>query len=161
MALEGIAKRLHGIIPRTLDMLLSEGATFGEERVKERVAVAKALVLGDSPPPDNELPLLVQDFIAKVAAIELLGAGIDEWMDKPITKNTSGSAEVVTWEERLDSLRKRKAELITEVAGLEPDISVIVKRSRKKGIPGLTTLNDPMITPDPLLFPPAYARTER
>jgi hypothetical protein len=123
-----------------------------------RVDRAKYEVLGAAAPIENlenTLPENQIEHIAKRAVLKVIPAGIEFWVDKPITKNTTGTAEVVSYESRVQSLRQLYAQLIQEVAQEEPNVTPILQTS---GFPAVSDgQNDILITVNPFEFPPLYA----
>lgn len=123
-----------------------------------RVDRAKYEVLGTAAPIESgeaALPEDQKEHIAKRAVLKIIPAGIEFWADKPITKNTTGTSEVVSYESRIQSLRLLFAQLTNEVAVEEPNVTPILQTS---GFPAVSDgQNDILISVNPFEFPPAYS----
>lgn len=163
MAVEGaIAERLRGLLPITWDAL-SLDARYGDALLQTVVNTAKEYVTGIviSPTAEVTYPLVVIDYIAKVAAIQLIPAGVDFWMNQPTSVNTTGTAEVETFVDRADKLKQLKEDLLKETRLMAGDIAALVGYTRNLGrsVPVSNTINDPFLTPSPQEFPRPFTQT--
>jgi hypothetical protein len=122
-----------------------------------RVERAKYEVLGASAPiegaeatlPENQI-----EHIAKRAVLKIIPAGIEFWVNQPITKSTTGTNEVVSYESRIAALRELYARLTQEIAIEEPNVTPILQTS---GFPAVSDgQSDILVTANPHEFPPAY-----
>ncbi len=154
-----IADRVKAYIPITWDGL-STDSRYGLTVLQGRVDRAKYEVLGVAAPLDSAEAGLPEDqieHIAKRAVVKIIPAGIEFWADKPITKNTTGTAEVVSYESRIQSLRALYAQLLQEIAIEEPIVTPILQTT---GFPAVSDgENDILVSENPHVFPPAYTRT--
>ena len=171
MPVAGIAARVPGIIPVSWDALLTDTKRFGEARLLERVDLVKERIFGevrparpeDDDPPgtlyDSDYPLVVQEYVAKLAAIEILGAAIDFWQDVPIAKTIREPSEIVTYEARVKNIRERRAELIAETRAELPEIAPLIDGyiPSDRGRPAISPVDPPLLTPDPQDFPAPFA----
>lgn len=172
---EGIVAKVPQIIPLTWDALLratiqstdTQVAAFGENAIQ---AVADDVLAdlfdndsGLSLTDQNSLPRQVQKWIAKLMAIELLGAGLEIFREAPISKNTTGTAEVITWEPRLTEMRKLRADLIADTRADEAEMLALLNLTpaRQTGVPLLNTMDDEFITPSHQEFPRPFTQTNR
>ena len=151
-----IADRAKAFIPITWDGL-SKDSRYGTTMLQGRVNRAKYEVLGTASPiesAESTLPENQIEHIAKRTVVKIIPAGIEFWADKPISKSTTGTAEVVSYESRIQALRVLFAQLSQEIATEEPLVTPILKTS---GFPAVSDgQNDILVTVNPHTFPPAY-----
>ena len=152
-----IADRARSFISVTWHGLTGD-ARFGITLLQGRVERAKYEVLGSAAPAEPAEGTLPEDqieHIAKRAVVKIIPAGIEFWADQPIAVNTTGTAEVVSYESRIDTLRKLFAQLTQEIAEEEPLVTPIL--SAATGFPAVSDgQSDILITPNPHTFPPLY-----
>lgn len=152
-----IATRAKAFIPITWDGL-SNDPRYGTTLLQGRVDRAKYEVLGTAAPIESAeatLPENQIEHIAKRAVLKIIPAGIEFWVDKPITKNTTGTSEVVSYESRVQALRLLFSQLTNEVALEEPTVTPILQTS---GFPGVSDGdNEILVSANPFEFPPAYS----
>ena len=165
MPVEGaIAERLRGILPVTWDAL-SKDNRYGDGLLRVTIDTAKENVLGSVmiPTAEASLPLVVIDYVAKIAAIELTLPGIDFWMNESIITSATGTNETTSYEARAQQLQELRRELIAETRISWPDVAGLIafRRARRSGIPRINTMEDPLLTPSPQEFPRPYRATER
>ena len=167
MALEGvIAERTRAILPVTWDAL-SRDPRYGDDLLQTAINTAKEWVTGEVVPPNQEqstYSLAVVDYIAKVAAIELVAPGIDFWMNEPVSETATGTDESHTFVDRAESLRKLGEQLLAEtrrkadeILALLPEIPLRLVKS----VPTINTLDDEFLTPSHQEFARPYIRTGR
>lgn len=154
-----IADRAKAYIPITWDMLNAD-PRYGTAMLQGRVNRAKYEVLGAAYPiesAETTLPENEKEHIAKRAVVKVIPAGIEFWVDQPISKNTTGTSEAVSYESRVQALRTLFAQLTSEIAVEEPNVTTILQTL---GIPAVSDgQNDILITENPHTFPPAYSGT--
>jgi hypothetical protein len=165
MAVAGaIAERVKGILPVTWDALSQDGR-YGDGLLRTTIDTAKEKVLGTNVAPGAEgaLPLLVIDYVAKVATIELILPGIDFWMNQSISESATGTNENTTYENRAERLMALRKDLIAETRLMWADVSGLIsfRRTRRGAVPLMNTIEDPLLTPSPQEFPRPYRATER
>jgi hypothetical protein len=156
-----IASRVIGLLPVTWDALRQD-PRIGEDRLKERIDIVKETLFGEiiaDTAESGAYSLRVRDYAAKLAAIEIITAAIDFWMDKSLTIVVDSPKETLTYESRIQTLKDQKASLIAETRAMAPSIAeeVTYIRPSMRGVPGLSTMNTPLVTPDPWTFPRPYA----
>lgn len=156
-----IASRVVGLMPVTWDAL-SRDSRYGADRLKERVDFVKEELFGEVVADTAEAAtysLRVRDYAAKLAAIEIITAGIDFWMDKSISVTVDSPKEITTYESRIAALRELKKGLIEDTRRMAPSVNeeIGLIRPTMRGVPGLSTINTPLVTPDPFTFPRPYA----
>lgn len=163
MAVAGvIAERVSGILPVTWDAL-SQDARYGETRLRETIDYMKFVVLGKTVAPSAEAaqPLIVVDYIAKLTAIELCTAGIDFWMNEPVSESASGTNEYHVFVDRAAALEKQRARLVEDTRRVAPQIADIVDfRAFSPRRPLSSTIDDPFLTPSPQEFPRPYTTSD-
>lgn len=158
-----IADRAKGIIPVTWDAL-SLDTRFGDARLQEALDLVKESVFGVviAPAAESSYPLLVIDYAAKLAALELIPAGIDMWANEPISVSATGTNENTTYESRIQALLKLREQLLAETRNLAADVAALVgyRRPLSKSLPLNSAMNDPFLTPAPQEFPRPYQATQ-
>lgn len=154
-----IANRAKAYIPISWDMLNGD-TRYGTTMLQGRVERAKYEVLGASTPIEaleSTLPENQIEHITKRAVVKIIPAAIEFWVDQPITKNTTGTAEVVSYESRVQALRALFVQLQQEIAVEEPGVTQILQTT---GFPAVSDgQNDILVTQNPHEFPPAYSGT--
>lgn len=165
MALEGaIAERVQGILPVTWDAL-SRDPRFGDALLQAAIDTAKEDITGIVVDVDDEAtyPLIVIDFIAKIAAMEIIPAGIDFWMNEPTAESSTGTNEVHSFVDRADKLKQQREELLKQTRARAAEIASLLGYSRvgNRRVPLLNTMDDEFLTPSPQEFPRPYRITER
>ena len=129
MTLEGaIAERTRGILPVTWDAL-SKDDRYGDGLLQTAIDTAKAWVTDEVVPPDEEedtYPVTVIDYIAKIAALEMIPPGIDFWMNEPISETATGTDEVHTFTDRAETLRKLGEELLEGTRDKADEIAALL-----------------------------------
>jgi hypothetical protein len=158
--MDRITSRVASILPITWD------AMSGDKRVDDSVLLdpisyAEAYYLGEEPDKatQDSMNRLVVEFIAKNAAVVLIDPAIDYWMEKSQTVVTTGTNETASFPDRIRALEKLKESLLREIAKLEPIVSPLIPiiRTRKgSSAPRMSTINDPLLTPNPQDFGEPY-----
>lgn len=165
MAVEGaIAERTRGILPITWDALMRD-PRYGDALLQPVIDTAKESVFGSvmSVAAEDNQPLVVIDYVAKIAALELIPAGIDFWMNQSIAETTRGTNEVREFESRAQRLMELRKALLEETRSRLAEIIGLVgyRRNNGKSVPRSSTMDDEFLTASPQEFPRAYARTGR
>jgi hypothetical protein len=151
-----IGERARAYLPFSWDGL-SKAPQYGPSLLQGRVERAKYEVLGASAPieaAESSLPEDQLEHIAKRSVLKVIPAAIEFWANQPISKSTTGTAEVVAYESRIEYLKTLFAQLTQEVATEEPTVTPIVQLT---GIPGVSDgQNDILVTANPHDFPRPY-----
>lgn len=160
-SMDRITSRVAGILPITWN------AMNGDKEVPDSVLLdpilyAEVFYLEAEPDESTQegMNRLVIEFIAKNAVIDLIQPAIDYWMDESQTTVTTGTNETTSYADRIRALEKQKEALLKEVAKLEPIVSPLIPviRTRKgASAPRMSTINDPLLTPNPQDFGEPYA----
>ncbi len=158
--MDRITKRVAGILPVTWDAMSSD-TRVDDSVLLDPVLYAEVYYLGEEPEKDAQegMNRLVIEFIAKNAAVALIDPAIDYWMEKSQTVVTTGTNETTSYPDRIRALEKLKEALMREIAKLEPIVSPLIPviRTRKgSSAPRLSTINDPLLTPNPQDFGEPY-----
>jgi hypothetical protein len=161
MAVEGvIAERVRGILPVTWDAM-SKDARYGDALLRSTIDTAKERILGENvtPPDEANYPLLVVDYVAKIAILELITPAIDYWMNMPISTSATGTNENQTYTERVTALQQLRENLLAETRRLAGDVATLInfRRVSGKAVPKLNTIGDDLLTPSPQDFPRPYS----
>jgi len=161
MPVEGvIAERTRGILPVTWDAMHGD-PRYGDGLLQTVIDTAKERVFGVNVASGAEsaYPLIVIDFVAKVAALELITPGIDFWMSQPISESATGTNENHTFTDRAAALRALREDLLAETRRLAGEVGSLItfRRISGKAVPKLNTINDDLLTPSPQDFPRPYS----
>lgn len=166
MPLEGaIAERTRAVLPVTWDALVAD-PRFGDGLLQTAIDYAKENVTGEVVAPADEsdtYPLIVIDYIAKMAALEIIPPGIDFWMNEAIAESATGTNEVHSFEARAEILRETRKDLLEETRRRAGEIAEVLgyRRTRTTGVPLSSTIDDEFLTPSPQEFPRPYAASDR
>jgi hypothetical protein len=164
-----IAERTRGIFPITWDALSSD-ARYGDDLLQGSIDLVKEMMFGSviSPALEDTYPLRVIDYAAKMTALELVPAGVDYWMNLSVQEVTTGTNESTAYVDRADKLLKLRDILLAETRAEAAEIEAIIGNSTGfrptrlvSGPPGLSSINDELLTPSPQEFPRPYAATGR
>jgi len=163
MAVEGaIAQRIRGIVPITWDAITKD-VRYSDALLRTLIDTTKTSVTGTNvaPAAESAYSLLVIDFIAKVALIELIPAAIDLWMNEPTSESATGTNEMHTFVDRAEKLKELREELLKETRLKAPDIAAILGfiRTSSRNRPRSSTLNDDFLTPSPQEFQRPFRAT--
>lgn len=164
MSVEGsIAEFARGVLPYTWDALSREDA-FGDALLQRNVDTVKEVVFGSVIPVADEdgHPLRVLRWCGKKVALELIDPGIDMWMNQAFQISATGTAEIQTYEQRSEVLRKLREQLLAEVARDENDILALIGKPRIRNVPRMgisTPADDLLLTPNPRGFPLPFKQT--
>jgi hypothetical protein len=162
MAFNGIvAQRVRGLIPFTW-YELSRSEQYGDDLIEQAIDIVEWTLFKTSLTALEEsvLNLFVVDFIAKLVAIEIIPAAIELWMNQPIVVSATGTNETVSYEERIDALRKLREDFLKETREKAAEIDVILGTNRGPSLPLLNTIADPFLTPSPQEFPRPFVETD-
>ena len=165
MAVTGaIAERTREVLPVTWDMLASL-PTFGDGALRRVVDETKQAVLGENVEPADEdnYPLVVIRYVAKVAALQLISPGMDGWLNSPISTSATGTNENVVYEERIVALQQLRKNLLEETRAEWPLVSDMIDfvPLAKAPLIAINTMNDEFLTPSHQEFPRPYRITDR
>lgn len=166
MAVEGaIAERTRGILPVTWDALQRDTSRYGDGLLRSTIDTVKERVFGTVSAPATEAtyPLIVIDYVAKLAALELITPGIDFWMNEPVSESATGTDENHAFVDRAEALRELRKSLLDETRRLAPEVGPLIGYTRLSNAPrpAINTLDDEFLTPSPQEFPRPFARTAR
>jgi hypothetical protein len=166
MAVDGaIAERVRGILPATWDML-SGLPTFGDSSLRLTIDTVKARTFGVvvTPTAEATYPVIVVDYVAKLAALELITPGIDAWRaTAPVTVSATGTNEQTSYSDAVSALDGLREDLLAEIKKLWPIVAPLIDYRPINGgpRPASSTINEDFLTPSPLEFPRPYRVTDR
>jgi hypothetical protein len=128
------------------------------DTTKERVFGVVA-----APSAEAIYPLIVIDYVAKLAALEIITPGIDYWLNQPISVSATGTDENTTYEARAAALRLLREDLLAETRRIAPDVAPLIGYTRLSSAPrmAINTLDDEFLTPSPQEFPRPFSSTSR
>lgn len=161
ITMDRITKRVRSILPVTWDAM-SNDSRLDDSVLVDPILYVEVYYLEEEPDETTQdaMNRLVVEFIAKNAAIALINPAIDYWMEQSQTKVTTGTNETTSYPDRIRALEKLKEALLKEVAKLEPIVSPLIPViPTRKGntAPRMSTINDPLLTPNPQDFGEPYA----
>lgn len=148
-------------MPVTWDAL-SKDKRYGETRLRQTIDYVKYSVLGRTVTPTAEAaqPFIVIDYIAKLACIELCTAGIDFWMNEPVSESATGTNENHTFTDRAAVLERQRNALLAETRRMAPTVAEIVGyQAIVPRRPLSSTIDDEFLTPSPQEFPRPFQVT--
>ena len=159
-----IADAARAILPVTWDALQRD-PRFGDVLLQAQINTAKDAVTGQvvATAAEASYPLIVRDYIGKVAALGLISPGIDYWMNEPSSESAAGTEENHTFVDRAEKLKELREILLAETRDHADEIADILGFSRPKSnnIPRINTMDDPFLTPSHQEFPRPYIETAR
>jgi hypothetical protein len=159
-----IATRVRAILPVTWNALEGD-SRYGDALLQTAIDTAKDAVTGQvvASSAETTYPLIVRDFIAKVAALELINPGIDFWMNEPSSESAEGTNENHTFVDRAEKLKELRDALLAETRDKADEIAEILGFTRvsSKQVPRINTMDDPFLTPSHQEFPRPYIETAR
>jgi hypothetical protein len=122
-----IYRRAKGIIPISWSAL-ENSDKYGDARLQERIETVKLRVLGATVLVEDEeiYDIRVQEYLAKLAAIQIIPTAVDYWMDQKVTVSATGTNETVSFPDRIAALWKVYERLLAEVASDQTEIEEIL-----------------------------------
>lgn len=166
MALAGaVADRTRAIIPITWDALISDDRV-GDGSLQSAIDLAKSTATGNlvEPTAEQNYPLVVIDYIAKLAAIEIAQTGIDYWMNQSVSISSTGTNENITYTDRAKVLEDLRGNLLLETRQKQPEVAKLIGYvlDTGKAVPLMSSANiNPFhLTPSPEEFPRPYRQTQ-
>lgn len=160
-----IADRVRGLIPITWDALVKD-IRIGGGPLKVAIDLAKETVTGVvvNTNIEDQYPLIVIDYIAKTAVIEICPTGIDFWMNQATAITSTGTNEVTSYVDRAKQLDDLRKQFLLETRTKQPEIQKMVNYWIDSGraVPQLSSANiNPFhLTPSPEEFPRPFRQTQ-
>lgn len=160
-----VADRIQAIIPITWNALGSD-SRVGDAPLQSAIDLAKATATGQivDTTQEQNYPVIVVDYIAKLAVIEIATGGIDYWMNQSINVSATGTNENISYVDRAATLDKLRGELISETRLKQTEIQKMVNYYLDDGsaVPQMSSANiNPFhLTPSPEEFPRPYRQTQ-
>ena len=165
MAVTGaIADATRNVMPTTWDML-SQEPQFGDVSLRSVIDTKKEEVFGTAGTPDDEefLPLIVVRYMGKLVALELISPAMDAWRNKPVTVTTTGTNEVESFTDAIETLQTLRKNLLEQTRAEWGLVAPLIdfRRITNSARPALNTIDDDFLTPSPQEFPRPYKVTDR
>jgi hypothetical protein len=160
-----IADRVKGLIPITCGALTSN-KNIGEAPLQRAIDLAKETVTGVvvAETVEQNYPLVVIDYIAKIAVIEICPMARDFWMNQSLAVSATGTNETLTYTDRANVLDELRKELVQETRLKQPEIAKLIGfwRDNGKAVPNTNSaaINPFHLTPSPEEFPRPYRQTQ-
>lgn len=153
-----IAEATRAILPMTWDRL-SSVSWYGTDLLLSRVEIAKNTIypVAIATADESTYTTLMIEYAAKTAALEIIPAGIEYWMNQTQSISTTGTAEVKSYTDRANQLRELAKWLQGEVvrlAGLSGLADYLLPPGDLPEVADNT--EDYMLTESPYDFPPAF-----
>lgn len=138
---------------------LSAASYYGESMLMSRVEVALHECFPQAVAEASQStysPLMIE-YAAKRAALEIIPAGIEYWMNQTNTISTTGTSETTSYTDRANQLRELAKWLQAEVARLSMLPGLVDSLLPPGDLPEVAdNTNDYMLTSSPYDFPPAF-----
>lgn len=159
-----IADRIRSLLPITWDAL-SVDPRIGDGVLQSAVDLAKWNTTGNVFDSSQEgfYPVVVVDYMAKLAAIQICNAGIDYWMNQAMNVSSSGTNESLSYTDRASHLAALAQGWLTETRAIAAEIAKLVGYWIDSGhdVPLMSsaTINPFHLTPSPEEFPRPFRQT--
>ncbi len=153
-----IARLVQSLIPATWEGL-KKADYYGEDLLTQRIQIAKYTALSTALAEADESTYtpLMRDYIATLAAIEIIPAGIEYWMQQKITVTATGVNESVSYTDRqLAFLRGLVPNLVRKAAALSANPNLVVSIGTPGSAPLVSGNDTGLLTSDPYTFPEAF-----
>lgn len=153
-----VARLVQSLMPRTW-VALRNADFYGEALLTQRVQIAKYTALPNTLAEADESTYspLMREYIATLAAIEIVPAGIEYWMSEKIAVSTTGTQETVSYTDRqLALLKSLLPQLIRKAAMLAANPNIISITGSVGDAPAISGNDTGLITADPFEFPEAF-----
>jgi hypothetical protein len=159
-----IADKAKSNIPTTWDML-SKDARIGDTALLEREIYIENLIFASTQDDTAEDAMheLVAEYAGKCLAVECIQLAIDHTQHVSEMESTQQPVELTRFPERLKHLKEAKADLLADIARLEPIVAPLIPNintRRSASAPRLSSIDDDLLTPNPQDFGPIYAPLE-
>jgi hypothetical protein len=156
-----IASRAKRILPRTW-AYLTDREDFGSDELDSIVEQVKAQVFGAAAFPvdsESDYKPVVQDYLAKLVALEVIPSAIDYYGGAIKSKTTTTTQEQVTYGDQMEALKDLQEWLGVEVRRLRVLVEdeTAVSNSRPGGA-AVSTAGLPYVSLDPQCTPPITGR---
>jgi hypothetical protein len=165
MAMQGaVADRIQALIPITWDALSSD-PRVGDGALQTSIDLAKQNTVGMivDPSQEDRYPVVVVDYMAKLAIIQICNAAIDYWMNQANNVSSSGTAESISYTDRASRIAVLQAQYLVETRSLAAEVAKLVGYWIDPGhdVPQLSTatINPFHLTPSPEEFPRPFRQT--
>lgn len=154
-----IAQQVRSLMPATWDAL-SKVDYMGPALLSERILIAKYMALPAVVATQDEVGFspLMRDYIATLAAIEIIPAGLEYWAQQKISISTTGTNETTSFTDRQYAMLKGLLPVLrAKAASLASNPSIIPQLSLLGEGPAVSGNDDGvLITQSPFDFLPAF-----
>lgn len=153
-----IARLVQSLIPVTW-AALQKADYYGEALLMQRIEIAKYTALPTvlAEADESSYTPLMRDYIATLAAIEIIPAGIEHWMQQKIAVTATGVNESVSYTDRqLAFLRGLVPSLVRKAAALAANPNLVVSIGTPGSAPLVSGNDVGLLTADPYVFPEAF-----
>ena len=133
-----IADKASRFLPETWDKLKSS-SLYGNTGLTDTVTTVKDRVLGSNAPAssaEDTLPLIVQDYIAKLVALEVIPAGIDLWGRQIKSQTLETSGDTMSYGDPIAGLEKTRDYLVLETRRMRPEVEAVITTAVRIKVPG-------------------------
>lgn len=118
------------IIPETW-AALEKDKDYGDSLLQARIEVTKLTLLGSAVNVDDEinLDIRIQQFLAKLTVLGLMSTAMEYWMNQRESVSSTGTAEAISFPERIQHLTNIRDQLMREVAEERDEIEELIDLS--------------------------------
>lgn len=152
-----IAALVRSMMPSSYSALAS-ATNYGEPLIRLRIEAAKheKLPLALAALDESAYTFLLKEYIACVAAMQLIPAAIEHWMRMKTQWSTTGTNESATLPDPIEHLKMLEKRLLARISQLEANPNLLGNIGSSDTVPAVDTDGQDYITADPFTFPPAF-----
>lgn len=155
-----VADMVKSLMPHTWKAL-AKADYYGTDLLMKRVKVAKykAFPAVYAEAAESTYTMLMIDYVAKIAALEIIPAGIEYWMNQKISESATGTNETISYTDRRAALEKLADRLVREVSSIaaNPNLVPFLNALGANDVPDVSGNDDGLfITEEPFDFLPAF-----
>lgn len=149
-----IYKTARSLIPITWDALAT-ASFYGDGLLQDKINLVKEENLTVSVPPEDEgiLNIRVIEYLAKLAVIAVIPAGVDYWGSQRIEVSATGTNENATYINRVEMLWDLYEKLVQQVLQDRDEIEELLGTTKLRSAIGVPAMSDGgdegFVTPNP------------
>lgn len=153
----GIASLVRSMMPFTW-RALADADYYGLALLYDRIQIAKYRLLPSDLAQQDETGYshLLRDYVASQAALEIIPAGIEYWMNQKITISATGTNETTSFTDRQRALQDLALRLQAKIAGMKDVVADDVGIRGAGEAAAIDEFDPVLVTADPYVFPEAF-----
>lgn len=154
-----VSESVKNLMPLTWRALFA-ASYYGEARLLQRINVGKYKAFPSSVAESDESTwtVLMIEYAAMYAALEIIPAGIEYWMNQQTSVSTTGTNENVSFTDRANQLKDLAEWLQKQVTMLASNPDVVGYLREPTDVPDVSYPDDDdMLTSNPYDFPRAFS----